>query len=423
MHSALVALVILAQPSGAPAPAQGLPRITLEEAVRRSLAKNVATLVSVSEIRRAEGLLSEARSGSLPTLVGNGTYTRLDADRTFPGSTTPFLRADQLNLNAVVTVPLLVPSRWAQWSHGADNLDVAKASDADVRRQTAITAARAYLAIVAQKRQLDVTIRARDTAREHYVYARTRREGGLGNRVDEARAEQELASDEAQVHGALNNLFRTQEALGVITGDNMALDAAEDPVFAAPPSAADAIRDAEQRREDVRAAHLRASAADHVSRDSWLDYLPTLLGTFQPFYQAPPTTTTPRTGWTAQLLLSINIYDGGIRSGQAKERDALANEAHAQLDGLLRQARSEVRVAFDFLQQADAALAQARRASDRGEEALKLAIRAYEAGATGNLEVIDAQRRAKDAETGAVVAEDAVRQARLDLLSATGHFP
>jgi len=252
MHSALVALVILAQPSGAPGPAQGLPRITLEEAVRRSLAKNVATLVSVSEIRRAEGLLSEARSGSLPTLVGNGTYTRLDADRTFPGSTTPFLRADQLNLNAVVTVPLLVPSRWAQWSHGADNLDVAKASDADVRRQTAITAARAYLAIVAQKRQLDVTIRARDTAREHYVYSRTRREGGVGNRVDEARAEQELASDEAQVHGALNNLFRTQEALGTITGDDTALDAAEDPVFAAPPSAADAIRDAEQRREDVR---------------------------------------------------------------------------------------------------------------------------------------------------------------------------
>jgi len=52
-----------------------------------------------------------------------------------------------------------------------------------------------------------------------------------------------------------------------------------------------------------------------------------------------------------------------------------------------------------------------------------LADRAYQAGATGNLEVIDAQRRARDAETDAAVAEDAVRQARLDLLSATGHFP
>ena len=48
---------------------------------------------------------------------------------------------------------------------------------------------------------------------------------------------------------------------------------------------------------------------------------------------------------------------------------------------------------------------------------------AYQAGATGNLEVIDAERRARDADNAAVVAEDAVRQARLDLLAATGHFP
>jgi outer membrane protein TolC len=421
MLSALVPLLLLAVP--APGPAQQLERVTFEEAIRRALARNVATQVSLSEIRRTEGLLSEARSGSLPTVVGNATYTRLDANRTLPGSTTPFVHQDQLNLNAVGTLPILVPSRWAQWSHGVDNLDVAIASDADVRRQTAITAARAYLSIVAEKRVLDATVRARDTARAHYIFSRTRREGGVGNRVDEVRAEQELATDEAQLQNSLNALLRAQEALGTIAGADRPLDAAEEPALAAPSNTVDAIRDAEQRREDVRAAQLRASAADHVSRDSWLDYLPTLLGTFQPFYQAPPTTTMPRTGWVAQLLLTINIYDGGIRSGQAKERDSLANEAHAQLDSLLRQARSEVRVAFDSLERGDAALAESLRAADRAGEALQLANRAYQAGATSNLEVIDAQRRARDADTSAAVAEDAVRQARLDLLAATGHFP
>ena len=39
------------------------------------------------------------------------------------------------------------------------------------------------------------------------------------------------------------------------------------------------------------------------------------------------------------------------------------------------------------------------------------------------LEVIDAERRSRDAETAAVVAEDAARQARLDLLAASGRFP
>jgi outer membrane protein TolC len=39
------------------------------------------------------------------------------------------------------------------------------------------------------------------------------------------------------------------------------------------------------------------------------------------------------------------------------------------------------------------------------------------------LEVIDAERQARDAETLAAVAEDAARQARLDMLAASGRFP
>jgi outer membrane protein TolC len=39
------------------------------------------------------------------------------------------------------------------------------------------------------------------------------------------------------------------------------------------------------------------------------------------------------------------------------------------------------------------------------------------------VEVIDAQRRARDAETAAAIAEDAVRRARLELLLASGRFP
>jgi outer membrane protein TolC len=43
--------------------------------------------------------------------------------------------------------------------------------------------------------------------------------------------------------------------------------------------------------------------------------------------------------------------------------------------------------------------------------------------ASTNIEVIDAERRARDAQTTAVIADDTARQARLDLLAATGRFP
>ena len=73
-----------------------------------------------------------------------------------------------------------------------------------------------------------------------------------------------------------------------------------------------------------------------------------------------------------------------------------------------------MRIAFEAVQRADDALAQ---------EALELSQLAYRAGATTNIDVIDAERRALDAETDAAVAEDSSRQARLDLLAASGRFP
>src|SRR5438876_967489 len=71
----------------------------------------------------------------------------------------------------------------------------------------------------------------------------------------------------------------------------------------------------------------------------------------------------------------------------------------------------------------DRALERARAAADQSNEVLKITDVAFREGATTNIEVIDAQRRARDADTIAVVAEDALRRARLDLLVALGRFP
>jgi len=189
------------------------------------------------------------------------------------------------------------------------------------------------------------------------------------------------------------------------------------------PSIQEALEESRSRRRDVVAFQVRKDSADRSLGLNWTDYMPLLTASFQPFYQHPATLTTPRTGWQAQLILSIPFYDGGLRYGQAHERKALADEATVALEGALRQAQSDVRAAFETLRRADDSLKAAREAARLSEEALQLANLSYRAGATTNLEVVDAERRARDAETTAVIAEDTARQARLDLLAASGRFP
>jgi len=47
----------------------------------------------------------------------------------------------------------------------------------------------------------------------------------------------------------------------------------------------------------------------------------------------------------------------------------------------------------------------------------------FRAGAATNIEVIDAERSARDADTAVAIAEDQLRRARLELLNALGRFP
>ncbi len=395
------------------------PTIALKDAIGTALARNPTAVVAYAEIRRAQAIVEQVRSGALPTLYGTLAYTQLDSARVYAGAVQ--LPASAFQANALLTVPLVVPKPWAQWSQATDQVDAARLSAQDTRRLVAVAVARAYLTIVAQKRVIDAAVRARDTDRAHYEYSRQRFEGGVGNRIDEVRADQQLASDEANVQQQYANLARGREALGVLVGVGGPVDA-DEPILRAPNDPKQSMTEAEHR-SDVQAAGAHLHATQHAVDDNWTDYSPYLTGTFLPFYQNPALVTYPTTGWQAQLILTIPFYDGGLRYGQEKERGAVRDEAQAQLDATLRQARSDVRTAFEEVRRADASLAAARDAARLAQNGLDLANIAYRAGQSTNIEVIDAERTARDAETAVAVAEDGARQARVDLLAATGRFP
>lgn len=75
------------------------------------------------------------------------------------------------------------------------------------------------------------------------------------------------------------------------------------------------------------------------------------------------------------------------------------------------------------MRRADDALRSSRDAAQLAIQALDLTNVAYRAGAATNIEVIDAERQARDAATQAEIAADAARQARLAMLAASGRFP
>jgi outer membrane protein TolC len=217
---------------------------------------------------------------------------------------------------------------------------------------------------------------------------------------------------------------RLQEQLGILIAESGPVDVVEDVRFGAlPANPTSALDDAQRLRSDLRLSRESLVAATRVRRESWADYVPWIDANYQFFYQTPPTQTLPTTGWQLTLTLGFTIYDGGLRYGLLKERRALEREARIRVDNELRLVSADVRTAESELAHARVALATAREAARLSADTLRLTIVAYRAGLSTNIEVIDAQTTALNADVSAALAENSERQGELDLLLASGRFP
>ena len=125
------------------------------------------------------------------------------------------------------------------------------------------------------------------------------------------------------------------------------------------------------------------------------------------------------------FVFTISMVDAGTADlirGLGKNIVSAA-DLIAQFEATLRQVSVEVRTAFRVVANADESLRSAREAAAAATTAAMLTDKSYRGGASTNIEVVDAERLAHDADSAVALAEDAARQARLDLLVATGAFP
>lgn len=399
-------------------------KISLRDAVAQALDRNSTARVAAANIRRVGGLMEQVRAASLPTLGVSGTYTHQNKEITSAFGTASVVVSpkDSLRLDGTLSIPIIAPQAWADWKRAADQLETSRFSARDVQRTIGVTTARAYLTVFAQKRQVEVNRQARDNSLAHMQYADSRLKGGIGNRVDWARAGQDLEQNESLLQTSYANLYRSQEALGILLGEDQPVDVSDIPEIPGMPTLEQGLEES-QGRADILLFRQQEKAADRSLNMSWTEYLPNITLAGGPFYNEPSSFATLKTGWQVQAVLSWYLYDGGARYGRTHEREALLEQARINLDQTLRQANSDVRAAVDNVERTTAAVERQRNSAKLAEDAMRLADIAYRAGASTNLELIDAQRRARDAETLANIAEDNQRQAFIDLLAASGRFP
>ncbi|HTG90310.1 MAG TPA: TolC family protein [Vicinamibacterales bacterium] len=417
--AALASLVLLSPAALSAQTTPPVESVTLDQAVERALKNNPTVGQAIQGILRAEALLQQARAVTLPQVNASFTGVVNSTERKFDDVvTSPRMQG---TIAASASMPVLAAADWARRNQAKDQVEVANLSSADVRTNIAVATGQAYLAIIAARRQVDVSLRARESALAHLDYARRRLEAGAGTRLNELRAAQEVSSDEARLEVTQYAVRVGQEALGVLMASNGPVDAASEPAFNVPAAADEAGWMA--LRPDLRLFTAEERAADRVWRDSSKDWFPTGVLSFDPQALVPASIFTSARSWRLVVNFSQPIWDSGQRKAVKLVRETNLNNARLALTDLQIRARSEVRLAEDLVRTSERAFNSLRLAAEQAQEVLNITNFAFQAGATTNLEVIDAQRQARDADSSAAVAQNTLMRAQLDLLTALGRFP
>lgn len=404
-----------------PQPAHAEEPLGLEEAVRLALANNERSLKAPLRVKAAEGQLMRARAAFLPSLGVNGSGTLAStedrAGSRWSASGSLSLQQPLLNLSAI---PLYAQSR--------HQLESERHGSVQDRRLVAFDTARAFLVVLTSEQVLEAATRRHERARANQQNAEVRAKAQIASINDVTRAIIETAAAAREVAQAQGSVSRAALSLGFLMGHTLTrpLQAPDRTTQAAENSALgsdEMVRAAEERRPDIRSAHERTAALVQAAREPLYRLAPTLSAIGQGRVTTSSVDPDPPYSGTAQLSLSWDIYDAGVRYGDRKTRSAQA-ESQALDERLLRRS-----VATD-IGLALASLTAARESYRITEEAVAAAQRntseteiLYKQGLARAIELIDANARRFDAEVSRATAKLGMEQAYLELRFALGLGP
>ncbi|MCE1238337.1 MAG: efflux transporter outer membrane subunit [Azonexaceae bacterium] len=399
----------------------------LTELVDTALTNNADLRLAIARVSQAEAAAREAGASLFPALDAQGSISNnklSEKTATWSVNSPDILRARSASL--VLSYELDVWGRVRRLNESARASFVASRYGRDsIRLSVAGLVASSYLNLRSLDAQLAVVADSLKSRTESAELVRTRVGAGLVSPLDQYQADGAVAALKAQQAELRRARSLAEHQLALLTAQPdlqiEAGDLRQLPLPPVPPAGLPA--DLIEARPDVRQAEQQLIAANANIGVAKAGYYPkfSLTGsvgseskTLSDLFTGGAST------WGTGLGLLMPIIDFGRTSARVDQARALNEQSLVAWQNSLQVAYKEVRDALVNLREYGE-IETARDAQvSNADQALKLARTRYDAGYSGYLEVLDAQRTANDV----LLAQIATRQARLgaavDLFKALG---
>jgi outer membrane protein len=394
--------------------ADSIPRISLDEAIRRSAHLDPDYVRAVGQIENAEwGRRAATLAFFVPSVefgLDETKYSQEFFNPANPANPTSTLVVGR----ASATYELFSLRKFAELSRTKAELASADAGELEQRFQAALETESSYYDVLVNQELGRVSDERVVRAREGLAVARARVSSGAAVQTDSLQLVLELIQAQVEVLRQRNALRTAQLELARRVGaagpvDAVPLDTA--PAPALPISLAEAVRIGLDQGPQYRAALANESSAEATLRSHRGDYLPVL--TLGGLHQRYDTQLFPGAANISSVTFSVSfpLWNNGQREIEVSQARVNRDVARTIREDLERAVRRDVSSAYDTYQTATAAVELARVGVTVATQNYRMQELRYRSGATTILDLLDAQVSLAQAEAGLVQARYQTRLA------------
>jgi outer membrane protein len=403
--------------AGSPAAGQEARTLSLEEAIRLSLAHDPAAVAAEAGVASAEATLLQARGSWLPTISANGIYGNSSNQRF--DQTSGRLVSENYTAQLQGSYEVFGGGRrLAQNRSASAALGAAEAGSRAERYGTVLRTTEAFYAAAAARELVEAAQQRLARARQQLEFARTRLEGGTPTPSEALRAETEVGDAELAVLEAESEQQSAAQELGRRVGlavrvrpEARALPS-DAPTL---PPTAELVARALSSAPTVLAAHATRRSRRAARLAAYTPYLPSLrlTGGYDWFaFEFPP----DQRSWSLRLFASWPLFNGFQREAALAQAAAAERVAEARASDAELGVRLEVETAVREVALADRRITISDRTVELAQEDLRVQEERYQINAATILELQASQLALAEAEIAGIQARQAlgVAVARLE---------
>ncbi|WP_257306341.1 TolC family protein [Geothrix campi] len=409
--------------------------LDLPGALSRARSENPMLRAAKARVDERRGLITSTRADALPQLTLVGDFTRARDVSMLNSGFADLAPSLGLPLSALAGTRSVYTSQanltqpLFYWGKLGTAIDIAKMGEKEAaygfstsELDTLHGVAKAYLAVLVAQAEQEVVETRRKTAEQFVSDVKARLEAQTATELDRLRAESELL---AVIPEALQAEANVKRALEVLNGQ-LGLDPKTPLALAELGQPEPAARPAGTERSEL--AQLKQQEAMYRANEKIItsDLRPKFDFSASYGYQAGKTDNLfkePYDTWRVSVTMKFPIFDGLRSSGKRAQNTAQLEQVKQARVDRERSIAIEQSTADRELEKAIALTEASRKAHDATVEALRMSRESFDQGLITSLDLLQAERSERQAESQRRRAELGLWSARFDQRRALGLAP